>query len=162
MYFIHLPICFSSSMQNQLSELVAEPSGEFKKFTRMSTTGFEVLLNKISPLITKQDTQLRMALPARMRLAITLRYLATGDSFQSLHFLEWLEIEKGFNSKFPRAVGAIDGKHINIICPPNSGSEYFNYKKSYSIVLMALVDSNYKFIFADIGGQGIIILCCGT
>lgn len=35
-----------------------------------------------------------------------------------------------------------------------SGSEYFNYKKSFSIVLLALVDSNYNLIFADIGCQG--------
>lgn len=80
-------ICFSLSMQKQLGELVAEPSGEFKKFTRMSTVDFEFLLNKISPLIARQDTQLRTAVAARIRLAITLRYLATGDSFQSLHFL---------------------------------------------------------------------------
>lgn len=79
--------CFSLSMQKQLGELVAEPSGEFKRFTRMSTVDFEFLLNKISPLIRKQDTQLRSAVPDRMRLAISLRYLATGDSFQSLHFL---------------------------------------------------------------------------
>lgn len=90
-YFIivHLLVifCFSLSMHTQLGELVAEESGEFKKFTRISNTDFEILLNKISPLITKQDTQLRMAIPARIRLAITLRYLATGDSFESLHFL---------------------------------------------------------------------------
>ncbi|CAG5058290.1 unnamed protein product [Parnassius apollo] len=56
----------SFTMQKQLGELVAEPSGEFKKFTRMSTVDFEYLLNKISPLISKQDTQLRQALPAKM------------------------------------------------------------------------------------------------
>lgn len=74
-------------MDRQLSELVAEPSGEFQKFTRMSQTDFDNLLNKVLPAIAKQDTQLRKAIPAKIRLAITLRYLATGDSFESLHFL---------------------------------------------------------------------------
>lgn len=67
---------------------------------------------------------------------------------------QWLAIEEGFRKKFPRCVGAIDGKHIVIKCPAHSGSEYYNYKGTYSIVLMALVDSDYRFIFADIGGQG--------
>ncbi|KAJ8912223.1 hypothetical protein NQ315_009047 [Exocentrus adspersus] len=67
---------------------------------------------------------------------------------------EWLNIEKGFASKFPRSIGAIDGKHIVVQCPDHSGSEYINYKKTFSIVLLAVVDSNYKFIFADIGCQG--------
>lgn len=67
---------------------------------------------------------------------------------------EWLQIEKDFTLKFPRAVGSIDGKHIVLECPINSGSEYYNYKRTFSIVLMALVDSHYNFIFADIGCQG--------
>lgn len=80
-------LCYSITMENQLRELVAEPSGEFHKFTRMSLMDFEYLLNKISSKISKQDTKLRASIPARIRFAITLRYLATGDSFQSLHFL---------------------------------------------------------------------------
>lgn len=67
---------------------------------------------------------------------------------------EWLVIEEGFRRRFPRCVGVMDGKHIMIQCPPHSGSEYYNFKNTYSIVLMALVDSDYRFIFADIGGQG--------
>ncbi|XP_060846197.1 uncharacterized protein LOC132925853 [Rhopalosiphum padi] len=75
------------------------------------------------------------------------------------HFLpqtpeEWLIIEEGFRRKFPHCVGAIDGKHIVVQCPAHSGSEFYNYKGTYSFVLMALVDSDYHFIFADIGGQG--------
>ncbi|CAH1993077.1 unnamed protein product [Acanthoscelides obtectus] len=45
------------------------------------------LTNLLNDKISKQDIQLRKAIPARIRLAITLRYLATGDDFQSLHFL---------------------------------------------------------------------------
>lgn len=66
---------------------------------------------------------------------------------------EWLNIEKGFNGKFPHAIGAMDGKHIVIQCPAHTGLEYFNYKRSFSIVLLAVVDSNYQFIFADIESQ---------
>lgn len=67
---------------------------------------------------------------------------------------DWLNIERGFRNKFPHACGSMDGKYIVIESPPHSGSEYYNYKRTFSIVLLALVDSNYKFIFVDIGSQG--------
>jgi hypothetical protein len=36
----------------------------------------------------------------------------------------------------------------------NSASEYFNYKSFFSIVLFAIVDADYNFLFADVGSQG--------
>lgn len=45
----------------------------------------------------------------------------------------------------------MDWKHILIKPPPNSGSYYFNYKYSFNIVLLAIVDADFKFLYVDIG-----------
>jgi hypothetical protein len=134
---------------------------------------------------------MREAIPGGQRLALTLRFLATGESYASLHYQfrvsvpsicrivpevcdvicntlksgylkfpeseeDWLKIATGFEEKWqlPHCVGAADGKHIRIIHPPKSGPEFYNYKGFFSIVLMAVVDADYNFIFADVGCQG--------
>ena len=51
-------------------------------------------------------------------------------------------------------IDAVDGKHIKIIPPPGSGSTFYNYKGDFSIVLLAAVDANLKFIYVDIGTKG--------
>lgn len=58
----------------------------FKNFTRMSRYDFEVLLNKVRPILTKQTTNMREPISVSTKLAITLRFLASGDSYRSLMY----------------------------------------------------------------------------
>ena len=69
---------------------------------------------------------------------------------------EWRAIAEGWYRRwnFPHTIGAIDGKHIACKQPRNSGSLYWNYKKYYSIILFAMVTSDYKFLYIDVSGQG--------
>ena len=126
------------------------------------------------------------------RLAVTLRYLVTGDvqctvaasfrispsavsriitetcdaiwtSLKRMHYLdcpsnvsEWKSVAQEFESRlnFPHAVGALDGKHVVMQALYNSGSAYFNYKKTHSIVLLAVCYTKYEFTMVDIGDSG--------
>lgn len=165
-------------------------SSLFTNFTRVCNEDFELLISLIGPTISKQDTNYRDAISVNDRLALTLRFLATGDSYTSLMYLfkiskqsiskivpvvcgalvsalseyvktpsnsqEWELVSTGFKNKwqFDHCLGALDGKHVVVQCPVDSGTQYFNYKGHYSIVLMALVDSNYSFLYVNVGCQG--------
>ncbi|KAK9879179.1 hypothetical protein WA026_004027 [Henosepilachna vigintioctopunctata] len=173
-----------------MADMVIQHTEEtVRNFVRMSSEDFEYLLTMVSPKINKMNTNMREAITAKERLAVTLRFLATGDSYSSLQYLfriskssvssiipetcdaiietlrdyvkmpsnqnEWLEKARGFEEKwaFPHAIGAIDGKHILIQSRINSGTEYCNYKEHFSVVLLAVVDADYNFIFADVSCQ---------
>jgi hypothetical protein len=133
----------------------------------------------------------RAPLEPGLKLAITLRFLATGSSYHDLAFAfrvphntislfvpdvcraifeeyqddvwdtpstedEWREVTEVFQNRwnFPHCCGALDGKHIAIQKPRNSGSLYYNYKGFFSIVMLALVDGNYKFLWVEVGANG--------
>lgn len=68
----------------------------------------------------------------------------------------WKNIAADYERKwqFYNCLGAIDGKHISIRKPLLSGSSFFNYKKNFSIVLLASVDANYRFTTVDVGSMG--------
>lgn len=159
---------------------------------RMTPSTFERLLAWMGPYLKKKSTVMRDPIPPSERLALTLRYLTTGDAqvtigasyrispsavgriihetsqviwdvLKTHGFLEvprnkeqWRKISDDFNTywNYPHALGAIDGKHIVIQAPPRAGSDFFNYKKTHSIVLMGVCDAHYKFILLDIGDTG--------
>ncbi|KAJ8935365.1 hypothetical protein NQ318_001342, partial [Aromia moschata] len=70
-----------------LKELSCEDPSAYRNHLRMSKKMFETLLEMVNSDLTKQDTNMRQALPAKLKLEVTLRYLATGDSFSSLMYL---------------------------------------------------------------------------
>lgn len=88
--------------------------------------------------------------------------------------MEWLEIAKGFWEQWqlPNALGtldnapqfllnarahfsgAIDGKHVKLRAPANSGSLYFNYKKGFSTVMLAVSDARHRVVYVSVGSFG--------
>ncbi len=163
----------------------------FIRYLRFEPEMFREMEGRLYDRIVKKDTPMRKALEPAEKIAITLRYLATGETFRSLAFQfrvgnntvaqlipeiceaiiaeyepevmphhmqpeHWLQVAADFERlwNFPHALGALDGKHVAIQCPPHSGSHYYNYKRFYSIILLAMVDAKYRFMYVDIGANG--------
>lgn len=58
----------------------------FNNFLRMDAEEFDYLLGIVRPRIEKKDTHFRKAITAAERLAVTLRFLASGDSYSTLMY----------------------------------------------------------------------------
>ena len=174
-----------------MDELKKEDVKGFRNFLRMDYEIYQEILTRIEHRIKPKKSKYRKPLTAGIKLAITLRYLASGDSYHSLMYgfrvahntiskvirqvchaivaefaeelipcpqtpEEWKTIAKHFGDRWQlhNCVGALDGKHIAIQCPPRGGPLYYNYKGYHSVILMALVDADYKFIWAEVGSNG--------
>ncbi|KAL6419505.1 hypothetical protein ACFW04_011349 [Cataglyphis niger] len=104
----------------------------------------------ITPHIEKKNTVIKKAISPRMRLSATFRYLATDNSFQDLMFSTRIA-PNSLSQIIPETLQAI----TYFFRPPRSErSKYRNYKKRGSIILLTLVEADYKFIFVDIGKNG--------
>ena len=55
---------------------------------------------------------------------------------------------------YVQAVGAIDGSHVRIKCPPALHDQYINRKLDYSIQCQGVCDSNHKFLDICVGYPG--------
>ena len=58
----------------------------FQNFVRVSPDLFDQIVERVGPRVARQDTRLRLAIPVEQRIAIALRFVATGESYQSLEY----------------------------------------------------------------------------
>ena len=129
---------------------------------RMTRATLYYILSKISDQIQKKFVT-EESFPPYFRLAITIFRLYFWNESVKKHFptsedeIQHVMEMLGEEWQFSYAFAAVDGSHLPIKCP-NGGAQamkqYFNFKGFYSIVLMAFVDEEYRFIWASIGAPG--------
>ncbi|XP_049943992.1 uncharacterized protein LOC126425108 [Schistocerca serialis cubense] len=69
---------------------------------------------------------------------------------------EWKQVVHSFNLlwQFPHCIGAVDGKKVTFRAPRAAGAYFRDYKRHNSIVLLAVVDAHYRFLYTNIGANG--------
>lgn len=100
---------------NLLQELRLSEPEDFRNFLRMDGASFDELLCLVEPFIKKKDTIMRSSIAPSERLSITLRYLASGNSFEDLKFL---------TATSPQAIGkiVIETCEAIIVCLQRQGT----------------------------------------
>ena len=72
---------FSSLLDTQL---MLEDPVAFQNYTMLTPQLFDEVLQRVAPAIERELTSFRQPLPPGLKLAVTLRHLATGDNYRSL------------------------------------------------------------------------------
>ena len=119
----------------------------------MTPQRFDHLLSLVGPKIKKHDTNFRKAIPPAERLAITLRFLASGESQQSLAFL--FRVGRATISRIIRETcDAISASLSDLYFhPPRSENNWINISNEFENVW------NFPHAVGAIDGKHIAIEC---
>nr|CAI5820370.1 unnamed protein product [Callosobruchus analis] len=90
-----------------LKELYNEDLREYKSVMRMTPAQVEILLNLIAPKIQRQDTYMRDAISARVKLEITVLYISSGISYR-LMFIFFRVSKASITKLIPEMCDAIN------------------------------------------------------
>ncbi|KYM94573.1 hypothetical protein ALC62_14803, partial [Cyphomyrmex costatus] len=115
----------------------------FFRYTRMSLPLFNKLVQLTNSHLRKNSYR---ALSTKQRLIIALRYLVTG----------YLPLSIALAFRVGESTVRILIKEICQVLINNVllRKSFFNYKKYYSIVLMAVTNHVYRFTLIDVGAYG--------
>ena len=76
----------SKVTSGELAELYDTDIPGFRNFICMTLELFEMLKEKLTPRLYKKNINWREPLSVGLKIATTLRYLATGETYTSLHY----------------------------------------------------------------------------
>ena len=97
----------------------------------MSPERFDHLLGLVENSITKEDTNFRKAISAGERLTVTLRFLASGESQQSLSFAYLIgksTLSRIIRETYDAIFEALAGEYLH---PPSSTEEWENIARDF-------------------------------
>uniref|UniRef100_A0A3B4Y4W8 DDE Tnp4 domain-containing protein n=1 Tax=Seriola lalandi dorsalis TaxID=1841481 RepID=A0A3B4Y4W8_SERLL len=154
-FWVH-PLNQQRRQQGDFYHLVAElrlDSQRHHQYFRMSAEQMDELLSFIGPEVTRRSTNYRAAIEPKQRPAVALSQ-STWCALPLRKTMMERFLPRPTQDTWEEVADAVDGKHVTIQAPPQTGSQYFNYMKTFSIVLLALVDSNYKFRVIQVGDFG--------
>ena len=125
----------------------------FFRYLQMTPDRFGHLLSLVRPWIEKQDTNVRKSIPAEARLALTLRFLAPGESQQSLSYSYHIGRATASNivSETCEAIG--DSLKDLYLKPPTCPEEWKTISKEFEEVW------NFPHVLGAIDGKHIRIQC---
>lgn len=69
-----------------LREISASNADDYKNYYRMDENLFNMLISMLTPHLSRMNTVMRDPITVRERLAVTLRFLATGRNFEDLKY----------------------------------------------------------------------------
>jgi len=110
-----------NDIQNDDIGLHGELNSSFHNFPRMFSSDFEKLITLIGGKVAKLNTNFRDSISVKDRLTVTLRFFATGESYQSLMYLCKISVTS-ISQIIPEVCDALNEVYIMI-----SKKKYFIY-----------------------------------